>query len=100
MTNVFEALEIKLPDLYEQEEVENPVAHAHFVHVQSGWEWFVTEGREEPDGDMLLFGLVNGFEKEIGYFSLKELESVGAILDVEFSPVGIYDIYEDFDLRR
>lgn len=49
---------------------------------------------------MLLFGLVNGFEKEIGYFRLDELASVGADFDVDFEPVGIFDIYEDFDLRR
>lgn len=97
---IFEARGIELPDLYEQENVENPIAHAHFVHKASGWHWFVTEGRKEEDGDMLLFGLVNGFEKEIGYFTLDELASVGADFDVDFKPVGIFDIYEDFDLRR
>lgn len=96
---IFERMGINLPDLYAQENVENPIAYAHFSHP-SGWHWYVTEGRLEDDGDMLLFGLVNSYEKEIGYFTLKELASVGAGLDIEFEPVGIFDIYEDFDLRR
>lgn len=100
---IFEVFEIDLPDLYEQENVENPVAHAHFfkeAHDGRVWDWFVTEGRPEDDGDMLLFGLVNGIEKGLGYFTLKELAGVGANFDVDFEPVGVYDIYEDFDLRR
>jgi hypothetical protein len=34
----------------------------------------VTEGSEEGD-DFLFFGLVDGQEKELGYFRLSELES-------------------------
>ena len=37
--------------------------------------WYVIEGEEE-DGDYRFFGLVDLFEMEFGYFSLKELESV------------------------
>ncbi len=47
-----------------------------FFHPLSGWAWYVTEGREQDDGDWLFFGLVRGFENELGYFSLRELESV------------------------
>ncbi len=36
------------------------------------WSWFATEF----DGKDLFFGLVDGMERELGYFSLKELESV------------------------
>jgi len=44
------------------------------------------------DGDWLFYGLVDGFEKEWGYFSLKELESVrgplglGIERDIYFKP--------------
>ena len=34
------------------------------------WSWFATEF----DGDDTFFGLVEGFEKELGYFSLSELK--------------------------
>lgn len=37
--------------------------------------WYVIEGQEE-DGDFIFFGLVDLHEKEFGYFSLKELESI------------------------
>lgn len=97
MTKFFSERGIKMPELYEQENSENPIAHAHFI--AGDWEWFVTEASER-DGDVLLFGLVNGDEKELGYFTLMQLASVGAGLDVDFEPVGVFDIFEDFDLRR
>lgn len=43
-----------------------------FFTPTSNWTWYATEF----DGDDLFFGLVIGFEKELGYFSLNELESV------------------------
>lgn len=43
-----------------------------FFTPTSNWTWYATEF----DGEDLFFGLVDGFEKEIGYFSLAELESV------------------------
>jgi hypothetical protein len=39
----------------------------------SNWTWYITEFDEE---DALFFGLVCGHEKELGYFSLSELESI------------------------
>ncbi|MBZ0304417.1 MAG: DUF2958 domain-containing protein, partial [Anaerolineae bacterium] len=38
----------------------------------SDWTWYVTEF----DGNDYMFGLVSGYEIELGYFSLSELESV------------------------
>ena len=97
MTKFFSERGIKMPELYEQENSENPIAYAHFI--AGNWEWFVTEASER-DGDVLLFGLVNGDDKELGYFTLMQLASVGAGWDVDFKPVGVFDIFEDFDLRR
>ena len=48
----------------------------------------------------MLFGLVNGFDKELGFFTLSQIVNAGAMLDVEFEQIGVFDIYEDFDLRR
>lgn len=42
----------------------------------SNWRWYVVEGERQENGDLMFFGLVHGFEKEWGYFSLSELESV------------------------
>lgn len=62
MTKFFSERGIKMPSLYEQENSENPIAYAHFI--AGNWEWFVTEASER-DGDVLLFGLVNGDDKEL-----------------------------------
>ncbi len=43
-----------------------------FFTPTSNWTWYATEF----DGEDLFFGLVDGLEKEFGYFSLSELESV------------------------
>ncbi len=45
---------------------------AKFFTPTSNWTWYATEF----DGEDMFFGLVDGFEKEFGYFSLCELESV------------------------
>lgn len=38
--------------------------------------WYVIEGEKQADGDWLFFGLVDLHEKEYGYFTLSELESI------------------------
>lgn len=43
-----------------------------FFTPTSNWTWYATEF----DGEDLFFGLVDGLERELGYFSLAELESV------------------------
>jgi len=46
-----------------------------FFDPCGSWTWYATEG--EQDGDnFMFFGLVDGFEKELGYFTLNELKSV------------------------
>ena len=65
----------KLPKLYSQEKVSNPKIIVKYFHPLSDWTWYAIEG-EEVDGDWRFFGLVDGFCKELGYFTLKELEGV------------------------
>jgi len=43
-----------------------------FFTPWANWTWYATEF----DGEDLFFGLVDGFEKELGYFSLSELEGL------------------------
>ena len=45
-------------------------AYAKFFTPDSNWTWWATEF----DGEDTFFGLVSGHEKELGYFSLSELE--------------------------
>src|SRR5437762_7607669 len=61
-----------IPRLYATEKVKDPTVHAKFFTPDSGWTWFVTEF--DP-AERMCFGLVIGHERELGYFSLTELES-------------------------
>ena len=38
--------------------------------------WYVLEGEKRENGDWLFYGVVDLYEREYGYFSLSELESV------------------------
>lgn len=42
-----------------------------FFDPTGSWTWYASEF----DGEDTFFGLVDGFEKELGYFSLRELEN-------------------------
>ena len=62
-----------IPALYANENVANyddVLAPAKLFSPYSGWTWFITELDPETG---LCFGLVEGFESEIGYFDLTEL---------------------------
>jgi len=61
----------KLPPLYSQEEVEDPMVICKFFFPDFSWTWYAIEF----DGTDQFYGLVDGFEKELGYFSLTELMS-------------------------
>lgn len=64
----------KLPPLYSQEEKgEQALAVVKFFDPWGSWSWFASEFDPEEG---VFFGLVDGHEKELGYFSLEELESV------------------------
>lgn len=84
----------KLPPLYANEHVADPLAVVKFFTPTSNWTWYATEGSPEGD-DFVFFGLVEGHETELGYFSLKELESVkgpfglGIERDLFFKPTPL-----------
>jgi len=46
-----------------------------FFTPDAQWTWYVLEGEKEGD-DWRFFGLVDGFEKELGYFTLNQLLEV------------------------
>ena len=67
-------LEKKLPALREQDgKGDEAIVYAKFFDPTGHWTWYATE--YDPT-ERLFFGLVDGFEKEWGYFSLDELESI------------------------
>ena len=84
----------QLPHLYSQEEVDDPKAIAKYFTPDANWTWYATEF----DGKDTFFGLVDGLEKELGYFSLAELESVkgpfglGVERDLWFEPTPVSEL--------
>ena len=79
----------KLPPLYHSEKLGlKALAQVKFFTPDSNWTWYASEF----DGDDIFFGLVSGFEVELGYFSLKELQEARGPLgilverDLHFEP--------------
>lgn len=63
-----------------------------FFTPDSSWTWYVIEF----DGEDSFFGYVVGFEKELGYFSLSELQEVRGGLPIErdlyFDPIPLSEV--------
>lgn len=68
-----------LPPLYSTEQVADPVVFVKFFTPDSSWTWYCLE--YDP-AERLCFGLVVGHERELGYFSLDELEEVRGPLEL------------------
>ena len=67
---ITEELRKELPDLYSQDgKGYDAVAVVHYFSPYTGGDWY----GPEFDGEDTFFGLVRGFETELGYFSLREL---------------------------
>jgi len=72
-------IEKKLPILYSQEEVADPVCSLKYFTPDAGWTWYIIEGEKQEDGDWLLFGKVVSNlcpEGELGYVMLSQLKEV------------------------
>ena len=101
----------RLPKLGGTEGQQDPVVQVKFFTPWSDWTWYALEF----DGSDTFFGWVVGFEKELGYFSLQELEGVrgpwGLRIerDIHFEPTplskvmtehGDYATYEAIYLKQ
>lgn len=67
-----------LPALYSTDGIpyqEKNVA-VKFFTPWANWTWYVFEGEKLENGDFEFFGLVEGFEAELGYFRLSDLASI------------------------
>ena len=83
-------IEKKIPPM-DSVDSDNPKIAVKFFDPFSSWTWYVIEGekiaynrtgddgKEYHENDWLFFGYVKGFENELGYFRLNELQSVGRI---------------------
>ena len=87
---------IQIPSIGETEMLRDPIVLIKLFHPSTSWSWFITE--YSKDGD-LCFGLVDGHEQELGYFSLKELRQIiicGVRIerDLHFLPVPLSKLRE------
>jgi hypothetical protein len=88
------AIEKALPPLYATEKIpsDDKLVVAKFFTPDSGWTWYAIE--YDP-GERLFFGLVQGQETALGYFSLDELESATGPMglhierDIHFRPTKL-----------
>jgi hypothetical protein len=95
-------IENKMPKLYSTEGVKTNEKKiiCKFFALGSNWTWYAVEGERQDNGDYLFFGLVDGLDKEWGYFLLSELNSVrwmgiqGIERDVHFESVKVKDCRE------
>ena len=59
----------QIPPLYMTESVRDPIVWVKFFYPDFGWSWYGIVF----DGEDTFFGLVDGDDLELGYFSLSEL---------------------------
>jgi hypothetical protein len=85
----------KIPPLYAQDgKGGQAIAYTKYFTPDSNWTFWATE----YDGKDTFFGLVDGHCKELGYFSLSELEEVTGPMglpierDLHFKPQTLKDI--------
>ena len=79
-----------IPAIYANEKVsdyDTVLAHAKLFSPYSNWTWYITEMDAETGQ---CFGLVEGFERELGYFDLTELAETTVFGDV---PAVERDLY-------
>lgn len=92
----------KLPKLYDVEQQKDPMVITKFFYPDFNWTWYAIE----YDGKDRFFGLVDGFELELGYFSLSELKQNRGKLgcpierDMYFEPIKLSQLREKIEERR
>lgn len=87
----------KLPKLYANENIGlEAVAPVKYFTPDSNWTWYASEF----DGEDVFFGLVSGFEVELGYFTLSELQAIRGPLglpierDLHYKPQKLQDLFD------
>ena len=98
-----EEIREQLPDLGENEEKGlEALARVKYFTPDSNWTWYVSEF----DGEDLFFGMVIGFEIELGYFSLRELQQTRGPMglnierDLYYEPKPLRELQEDHRRER
>tara|TARA_R100000687_G_scaffold39940_1_gene32567 strand:- start:544 stop:837 length:294 start_codon:yes stop_codon:yes gene_type:complete len=72
-------IENRFKKIGSQENIEDPEIIVKFFNPTGLGTWYATEYNPK---EKMFFGLVHGHDKELGYFSLEELESVKGPLGI------------------
>ncbi len=81
----------QLPALYSTEDEPDPLMRVKFFTPDAGWTFYASEF----DGEDIFFGYVIGFDQELGYFSLAELQQATGPFglpierDIHFEPTRL-----------
>jgi hypothetical protein len=87
-----------VPLLFSQDGAgDDAIAHMKLFHPELGWSWYIME--YDPD-ENLAFGLVDGYETELGYISFDELTKIRVLRDTDFEPIKIGKIREQIRAQR
>lgn len=92
---------LKIPIIGETENQKNPMVLLKLFHPASNWTWYLLE--YDPDEE-IAFGLVDGHEIELGYFSINELKNVrvrGLAIerDLYWKPIPLSELQEKLKNR-
>ncbi len=85
-----------IPNLYETENQKDPIVYVKLFLPSSNWTWYIIEINKEDNNTC--YGFVDGLEKELGYFTLSELENLKGMfgikveLDISFKPTKLSKI--------
>ena len=85
-----------IPNLYETENQEEKICYVKLFLPNSNWTWYIIE-IDKSDYNTC-YGLVDGFEQELGYFTIRELENLKGLfglkveLDTSFKPTKLSKI--------
>ena len=86
----------KVPALYATEEESDPTVWVKLFYPDFSWTWYVIEF----DGSDICFGLVDGYDQELGYFSLTELRNSRGTLGLPIERDRGFDPCKLSELRR
>ncbi len=74
----------KIPELGTTDNQRDRLIFTKFFVPLNTWYWYPFEYSKETG---MFFGLACGFEKELGYWTLQELEENGVLRDTTFEPI-------------
>lgn len=71
----------KIPNLYETENEEEKICYVKLFLPSSNWTWYIIE--IDKSDNNTCYALVDGFEQELGYFTIRELENLKGLFGLK-----------------